>query len=208
MKTMILFYATLWLAGSSCISTKITSTWKTPGVVSKKYSRILVLGLIRESDRSLQMNMEDHVVGDLSRLGYNAVSSVKEYGPKAFENMDEVTALKKIKGSGIDGVLTIVLLNKEKERKYVPGHVYYSPYGYYSNRFWSYRTTLFLRVSEMGYYITDTKYFWESNFYDMQTQQLLYSVQTQSFDPSSTESMGHQYGQIIVKDMTRQGLLK
>ena len=108
----------------------------------------------------------------------------------------------------MDAVITIVLLDKQKERKYVPGNVYYSPYSYYSNRFWGYRTTLYQRIYEQGYYVTDTKYFWESNFYDMSTQKLLYSVQTESFDPVNSESLGHEYGKLIVKDMVKQSILQ
>jgi predicted helicase len=136
------------------------------------------------------------------------ITSLKEYGPKAFDKMDEEAAISKLKNSGVDAVITIVLLDKEKERKYVPANIYYSPYGYYSNRFWSYRTTLYHRIYEPGYYVMNTKYFWESNLYDMSTQKLVYSVQTQSFDPANSESMGHEYGQMIVKNMLKQKILK
>ena len=56
-----------------------------------------MLGLIREADRTLQENMENHFVGDLKELGYNVVSSLKEYGHKAFDNMDEEAAISKLK---------------------------------------------------------------------------------------------------------------
>jgi hypothetical protein len=168
----------------------------------------MVVGLIKENDRTIQQNMENHFVGDLKDLGYNAVSSLQEYGPKAFDNLTEEAALAKLKGSGVDAVMTIVLLDKEKESKYVAGSIYYSPYGYYYNRFWGYRTTLYRRIYEPGYYVTDTKYFWESNFYDMSTEKLVYSVQTRSFDPVNTESMGHEYGKMIVKDMVKENVLQ
>jgi hypothetical protein len=35
----------------------------------------------------------------------------------------------------------------------------------------------------------------------------VYSVQTQSFDPGSSESLGHEYGQLIVKDMVKKNIL-
>jgi hypothetical protein len=130
-----------------------------------------------------------------------------EYGPKAFDNMTEEAAIEKLKNSGIDAVLTVVLLDKEKEKRYHPGYAYYSPYGFYYNRFWGYRTTLYRRIYEPGYYVSNTKYFWESNFYDMNTQKLVYSVQTQSFDPASSESLAHEYGQLIVKDMVKNKVL-
>lgn len=196
------------LAIAGCTSSKITTSWKAQEAVPQKYNKILVLGLIRETDRTIQENMENHLVGDLQALGYTAVSSLKEYGPKAFDNMDEPTAVAKLKNSGVDAVITIVLLDKQKESKYVPGNVYYSPYSYYSNRFWGYRTTLYQRIYEPGYYVTDTKYFWESNLYEMANQKLVYSVQTESFDPSNSESLGHEYGQLIVKDMVKQNILK
>ena len=192
---------------AGCITSKITTSWKAENSIPQKYNKRLVLGLIREADRTLQENMENHFVGDLQELGYSAVSSLKEYGPKVFDKMDEEAAISKLKNSGVDAVITIVLLDKGKERKYVPTNIYYSPYGYYSNRFWGYRSTLYRRIYEPGYYVTDTKYFWESNLYDMSTQKLMYSVQTQSFNPANSESMGHEYGQMIVKNMIKQNVL-
>jgi hypothetical protein len=41
----------------------------------------------------------------------------------------------------------------------------------------------------------------------MDTQKLVYSVQTQSFEPSNSETMGHEYGQMMVKHMIKNNLL-
>jgi hypothetical protein len=193
---------------AGCRSSKITSSWKAEDAVVRKYDKILVLGLTRESDRSIQENMENHLVGDLKEFGYNAVSSLQEYGPKVFDKMEEEAAIEKLKDSGVDAVITIVLLDKKKERRYVPGTLYYSPYGYYYNRFWGYRVVLSRRIYETGYYVTDTKYFWESNLYDMKTQKLIYSVQTRSFEPANLENMAHDYGTLIVKNMVREKVLQ
>lgn len=196
----------LFIAG--CTSSKITYSWKAANVKANHYNNILVLGLIRESDHSIRLNMEDHFVDDLNSNGCKAVSSLKQYGPKGFENMDEAEALNKLKNSNIDAVITIVLLDKQKESKYVPGS--FGPFqnGYYYNRFWEYRSILFQRIYDPGYYVTDTEYFWESNFYDMKDSKLLYSAQTKSFDPANAEIMGHEYGKLIVKDLVKKHILK
>lgn len=191
----------------SCNSSRITSSWKAPDVQQKTFKKVLVLGLLREQDRALKEKMEEHVVGDLKNLGYDAVCSCEEYNPKAFENMKEDQALQKLSGSGIDAVLTVVLLDKTKERYYVPGRVYYTPYNVYYRRWWGYYSTMYGRIYEPGYYEENTKYFWESNFYDMGSKELLYSVQTESFDPSSAESLSHEYGKLIVNDMLKNGVL-
>ena len=203
-----LYYTAIFLVIlSGCSSLKITNSWKAQDAVLQNYSKVLVLGLIREADRNLQQNMENHFAGDLKSLGYNAASSIQEYGPKSFDKMDEETAIAKLKNSGVDAIITIVLLDKEKERKYIPGNMFYTPYGSYYNRFWGYRSALYQRIYEPGYYVTSTKYFWESNLYDMHTQKLVYSVQTQSFDQSDTERMAHQYGQMIVNNMVKENIL-
>jgi hypothetical protein len=185
-----------------CSSSKITTSWKAPAATLKDYAKILVLGVINDKDKRVQQLMEQHFVGDLTDLGYNAFSALQQYGPKAFDNLTEKEAIDKIKNSGVDAVLTIVLLDKQKERKYVqPQPVYYRP-------FWDYYGYRYGRIYEPGYYVTDTKYFWESNFYDMSNQSLLYSVQTKSFSPNSTESMGHEYGLMIVKNMIKKNILQ
>ena len=207
---LTIFVFCLLVISPSCSSLKITTSWKAADAIVANYNKILVLGLTRDNDRSIQDNMENHFVDDLNELGYHAVGSISEYGPKLFENIDEASALQKLKNSGVDAIITIVLLDKERERKYVPGNIYYSPYGYYYNRFWGYRTAIYRRIYEPGYYVTDTKYFWESNLYDMRnmSQTLVFSVQSQSFDPASSERLGHQYGKLIVGDMVKKNVLR
>jgi hypothetical protein len=167
----------------------------------------MVVGIIREADQSLRQKMENHLVGDLRELGYQAYSSFAEFGPKALENLNEEQLYDKMRESGADGVLTIVLLNKEKEKFYVPGHVVYTPYYVYYNRFSRYYTTIYQRIYSPGYFDVSTNYFWESNFYDLISRELVYSVQTESFDPGSSESLGHEYGKLIVGNMVQKKVL-
>ena len=208
MKLTFLVRSVFLLLFISCTSTKIISSWKDEATPTKNYHKIVVLGLIRKTDRTLRQEMETHLVENLKRLGYDAVSSYNIYGPKAFEGMDEKTSIDTIKNRGAEAVLTIVLLDKTKERYYTPGRVYYSPYFIYYNRFWGYYTTLYDRIYTPGYYTINTKYFWESNLYDLETRKLLYSIQTQSFDPSSADEAAKEYAKIIVDDMLKNKMLQ
>jgi hypothetical protein len=209
MKKLVWIGFILLIIVAGCTPTsKITSSWKAESVQPKYYNKILVLGLMNVPDRTIREKMEEHLAGDLKTLGYNAVCACEAFDPKAFNDMTEEAAINKLKNQGIDAVLTVVLLDKQKERKYVPGNIYYSPYGYYYNRFWGYRSTLYHRIYEPGYYVSDTKYFWESNLYDMASQQLVYSVQTQSFSPDNADILGHEYAKLIVKDIVKHNVLQ
>ena len=62
----------------------------------------MVVSVIAGSDWSIRDKMEAHLVGDLTDRGYVAVSAIKEYGPKYFENMKEAEVLDKLSNSGVD----------------------------------------------------------------------------------------------------------
>ncbi|MBS1914658.1 MAG: hypothetical protein JST87_00135 [Bacteroidetes bacterium] len=191
----------------SCNSSKITSSWKAENAEPKKYKKVLVLGLIKDNDRSLREKMEAQVSDNLKQHGFNAVCACDEFDPKVFENLTENEAIEKLRNSDIDGVLTIVLLDKTRERYYVPGRIMYTPYFIYRNHFWGYYSTMYGRIYSPGYYEERTKYFWESNFYDINSSQLLFSAQTRSFDPSSKESLSRGYGNLIVNDIIKKDIL-
>lgn len=191
----------LLLLATGCSSSKITTSWKAKNDAPLQYKNILVLGLIPEKDRRIQERMEEHMVGDLTDMGYTAISALQEYGPKTFEGLSEKEVIQKLTNKGVDAIITIVLLDKKKERKYIPGRAYNS------GEFWNYYGTRNRMIYEPGYYVTDTKYFWETNFYEMQNQSLLYSVQTRSFSPETSETMSHEYGKLIVDDMLKQKIL-
>lgn len=205
-KYIALVVALVLFAG--CSSTSITSTWKASGFTARKYNKVMVVGIIRDADKMVKQKMEGHLVDDLRALGYNAVSAFDVYGPRAFQDMEEEKITAKLAKEDIDAVITVVLLDKEKERYYTPGRVIYSPYVTYHYRFPGYYRSIYYRIDEPGYYNVSTRYFWESNFYDLRENKLIYSVQTESFDPSSTESLAHQYGQKIIQVMIKDKVLE
>lgn len=193
---------------SACSTTQITSTWKAPDAKAGTYNKIMVVGIIRESDQSMREGMETHLAGDLKAAGYNAVCACEEYGPKAFQYLTEEEVIKKLNQQGYDAVLTVVLLDKQKERKYVPGRAVHTPHNVYNGRFWGYYRSVYDRIETKGYWEETTNYFWESNLYDLTSQKLVYSIQTKSFDPASTNALAHEYGKMILQNMIKNGVLR
>ena len=78
--------------------------------------------------------------------------------------------------------------------------------GYYRNWFGYYRT-VYGRVYTPGYYNTQTKYYWESNLYQVAAEKLIYSAQSESFDPSSVKKLASDYSGKLINDMMKQGLV-
>ena len=154
-------------------------------------------------DENVFLHVKEFIDRKLKPHKANKLQALKS----AFRNLSEDTVIKKLEGTGVDAVLTIVLLNKTKEKYYVPARVYYSPYIMYHHHFWGYYNTMTARIYSPGYYTYDKKYFWESNLYDMNTKELIYSVQTESFNPNSSEQLAHEYSDLIINNMSKNKVI-
>ena len=191
----------------SCQTSKITSTWTDNNVSPKKYNKILVLGVLKDNDHELQSKMEKHLAGDLNDLGYSAFAASDVFPSGTFIKGDTTKAIEALNSKGFDAVLTIVLLNKEKEKQYIPGRVIHTPYAPYHDRLDLYYYTMYDRIQTEGYYESGTKIFWESNFYDRNSKKMIYSSQTESFDLGSKENLAHYYGALLANNLVKRKVL-
>ena len=194
----------------SCQTSKITATWTDKNVSPKKFNKILVIGVLKDDDRELQSQMEKHLAGDLNDLGYSAFAATDVFPPGTFIKGDTAKAIEALDSKGFDAVLTVVLLNKENEKYYVPGrkeYAPYTPYSPYDDLFDRYYYTMRDRIQTEGYYGTDIKIFWESNFYDRYSRKMIYSSQTSSFDPGSKEKLAHYYGVLLTNNLVKSQVL-
>ncbi|WP_449439077.1 hypothetical protein [Pedobacter steynii] len=199
---MILLFALLL---NACNSTKIISSWADAQGTIEKSNKVLVIALMGAKDRNLKENVENITVQNLKAHGINAGSALAEYGPKAFEGLNEAEALKKIRNKGYDGTFTIALLDKTKQKRYNPGSVGMWPGPY---RFWGYYHFMYGRIYEPGYYSVTNKFILEANFYSLNTEKLIYSVQTKSLDPSSPRALATDFNKRLFDDMVSKGVIK
>jgi len=182
---------------SACNSTHITSSWRNEHVAPASYGRIMVAAMIPDNQRNIQQAMERSMVDQLRRKGYQAVSAFQEFGPKAFQGLNENAVMAKVRGNNADALITISQTDHSRSRSYVPGSIYPSPWGWgWGGGYYS-----------PGYVRNNTRYAWETNFYDMASNKMVYSVQSQSFDPSSANDLAEDYSRQIVRDMKDKGVL-
>lgn len=190
----------------SCNTTKITSSWKAKNHENKMYHNTMVWAILPESDSILRAQIETHLVNDLVAKGYHAISSIQVYNEKAYQKLTSEQIVDKYKSTGVDAVMTIVLLNKEKEEKYYPG-------GYFTQQANNYGTLdnyynrVYERVLTPGYYVSTTSYYWQGNLFEVSNGALVYSVQTKSLDPYTTDLLAHENGMLIIKDMLKKKII-
>ncbi len=190
----------------TCRSTKIASSWKADDAKTKPYHNIMVWGMLPEKDSLMRKQVEVHLVNDLVSKGYHAVSSLEVYEEKAYKKLTAGEILSEIKQTGVDAVITMVLLKKEKEEKYYPGGVFNQPVNG-SGNLDRYQTDIFEKVLTPGYYVRSTNYYWEAVLFELAREKPVYVVRTNSFDPASTDRLAHENGEMILKDMLKKKII-
>jgi len=185
---------------AGCTPPRLITQWKANDFNSSERKKILVLGLLPRAQFQTEARLEKQLVIQLNAIGYNATASNKVYISDVAD-MDEQAAIEKLKGSGFDAVLTIILTGKSSERKYVPDNIYYPPYGDYYNRFDIYRNDLFNHMYKPGYYIIDADFAWKTDLFELGSKKLLCSIQIQSATDLNTEKLAAGYAAIVVSSL-------
>lgn len=199
----------LWIAAAFILacgpSVRVLHSWTASNRPNKHFNEIMVLVLAPQKYNDAGRIGEEAIASQLKANGVNAVSAQAEYGPERFRNDSENVAIQKMRRSGADAVIVTSLLDVDKEHRWVPG-TYWAPPPYYG-RFWGYYSYWWDRAYNQGYYETTRKYIFETNLYDLTTSKLLYSVQSQTIDPGSTQAVADEFAKKLVKDMKSKGVL-
>lgn len=166
----------------------------------------MVWGILTREDDALRKQLETHLVNDLVGKGYHAVSSLDVYASKAYDRLTAEDIIAEFKSTGVDAVITLVLLSKENEKSYIPPAFSSNPVGSFDevNKYYS---SIFDKIYTPGYYMLTTNYFWECKLFEIGADKLIYAAQTGSFAPATTELLAHENGLLIMKDMIRKKII-
>jgi len=222
MKNLIysLLVTVLFVIFSSCSSmapTTMTGSWKSPELAgsAKKFNKIIVFAVV--NDLSKRKAAENAVVLELLRKKINAVSSLSVFEPGYFDadsdgKLDDDKTKEfiqeKLKSLGFDGVIVITVKDIKEEEHYVPGTVvnynprpyYYGHYGYYYS---SYNTVYY-----PGYYKKSKEVFLEANVYDVDSEKLLWSGQTETSNPNSLDGFVKSFSKTLVDNLIADKVIK
>jgi len=198
---------------TSCVPSrdiKITNSWiNREKLKEKPYKNIYIMGLFNNPTVSAIQEYELAIEANSRR--YTTHRNREEF-PYIFENPADgkELLLQKVKSLGCDAIFITTLKDIHSESYYVStssigvGVGGYNPYNGYYNNFNSYYSGYYAETSLSGYYQTDKYYFIESNLYDANTFELLWSVQSQSYNPTDIEKVSKDYCHILFKDLEKE----
>jgi hypothetical protein len=192
MKNLIVFIILLSL--TSCSSTYIVNSWKAEGAAVKNedFDKVMVMALL--IDESTRRTMEDYIAdqNDALLVSYNTFSS-----KVMLEDEDACREI--LKKEGYNGMLTLRLVDVNKEQVYEPGH--------FNNGYWGYHNVFYPGFYEPGYFREDTKYVLETSIFSLEEDKLLWSGVTSTTNPGSVKKTAKEVVKEVRKQMVRDGFL-
>ena len=206
-RCLTLFISTALLFSACSPATKVTATWKDKNAEAKTYKNLFIVALGK--NLAYKKTIEDKMATSLGNTGAKVTESTNVFPPDMTKDkaLDREQLLQKFREAGCDGIISVALVNKDSETRYVPGTTAYAPGGYYGN-FWGYYGGMGPAMYDPGYYTTDKTYYLETNLYDVNTEKLVWSGQSETLNPDNIDKAATEFANIIVTKMVSDGVLQ
>lgn len=187
---------------SCATTTKLTHIWTDEAYRGSPVSDVLVVGV---SDKgAVRRSFEDKFVKQLKETGIEAVSSAAAISSD--KKLDKEAIVSSIEKLGVDAVLVTHLLGVDKEEKYHPPTRYIAPANYHRG-YYLYYGNVYNNVHTPGYYTTHTKVRLETNLYEAKTEELIWSGQSETWDPKSKTEVIDSVISVVIKNLQKNKLL-
>ncbi len=198
----------------NCSTTKepeSTGVWvNKEKIAGKSFSKVFIV--VVTADIEARSVLENDLATVATSKGYKAVKSIDVMPPVLSDpktpTKEEV--VNKVKDSGCDAVFVAALLKKDEAVRYVPGKTAYSiaPYYSYAGSYYGYYSYWQPTVSTPSYYQHDKNYFMQSNLYDAASEEIMWSVQSEVFNPSSLSKFSKAYTATLIKLLEKEKVLR
>ncbi|NCA87184.1 MAG: hypothetical protein EOM83_16755 [Clostridia bacterium] len=203
----LLLLATLISACSP--SQKVTSYWVNKEAIPKEPFKTIYILAITQNE-NMQPAVENELADVLVSRGHKVVLNSQIYPPSfsAVKQLTKEQLVEIITKTGSEAVLTLAVLDTKTETTYNQGSSY-APmsYGYYGS-YYGYYNHYYPVVYSPGYYSTNKTYYIETNFFDIKTDQLLWSIQSQAYNPDNFDNMFKEYTRTILAKLREEGLIE
>jgi len=201
-KSVLLISAVFLLL--SCANTKLSQSWVEPDN-KKSFNDFLIIG-IGESQQTRRA-YESYFVEELRANNVEAEASYKLI--KSSEKIERETVQKAIKGLKIDGVIMTHMVAVDEETSYRQGTGYASAgYGRRGRSMYGYYPRVNSYVQSPGYYTTHKTYSLETNLYDIETEELVWTARSNTFSPESVDEVIVDMTKLLIKDLKDKKLIK
>jgi hypothetical protein len=190
-------------------SQKVTSSWVNKEFTATKKAQTIFIMVLTQSQVNRNI-IETDLAKAAESKGLKVYKSSEIFAPNFQRNElpDKQVIIDRVKQLGCDVILSSHLVDKQSETRYVQGTTTYMPYGGYGYGWGGYYGAMGTYYSNPGYYTTDKTYFMETNIFDVATEKLIYSAQSEAYNPSNVSSFSRDYTAVLLDRINRDLIKK
>jgi hypothetical protein len=202
----------------ACTPSHMVCSWNYPSLNLTHYKKVLVIGLFGDKDADLRQDMELDMAESLNAHGMKTHSAFERFGATSFQEKDARPALSELKDSSYDAVVCLVLVDREKEKKYISpivnNYTNYNNYNNFSgpyfnayNGFQNYYNQSYSKVYNPGYYKSTSQYIVEVIVFNFPKDSILYYAETETKNPKMLEDLSTYITKEVTQDMVKKKAL-
>lgn len=188
----------------SCSNEAYMRTWSSSHEYDNRFTKIMVLGMINNVE--IRNDIENELVFEARKAKLAATNGLSMFPPELGRPFEDVERFKtKLRDKGFDGILTTALIDVSEQR-YIKPEVEYQPFGYY-DRFGNYYFRTYDLVYRPGYFKRTSKYFIETNFYELSGGTLVWSGRSLMFEAQELNDFVSNYSRSLFKELFKEGII-
>ena len=189
---------------NSCASTDHVRDWSSSEEYDRLFGNLMIMGLVNKV--SLRNEVEYEVTEAAHKIGLKATNSMAMFPPELGKPFDDTERIKvRLQEKGFDGILTVAIIDVSAER-YVKPETKYVPLVYY-DRFTNYYYRTEALVYKPGYFSLQSRYFMETNLYELKAGKLVWSGRSFAFDAQELERTLPSYAKKLFKELLKEGVI-
>jgi hypothetical protein len=189
---------------NGCASTDHVRDWSSSDAYKRDFENVMIMGLVNRI--SLRNDVEYALVDAAHKIGLNATNSMAMFPPELGKPFNDTERIReRLQEAGFDGILTVAVIDYTAER-YVKPETRYVPLVYY-NRFSNYYYRTEALVYKPGYFSLQTRYFLETNLYEINGGKLVWSGRSYVFEPQDIERFMPKYAKRLFKELLTAGII-
>ncbi len=191
------------LLGACAATTTFNTTWRNPEAQPVVLAGKKVAALVMSKNDLRRRAAEDALARELTARGAQGISAYTIVPTEAARDQERAkTALEQ---AGVDGVVILRPMGRDKQVSYTPGYWRNAPY---YRSFWGYYGYGWRSVYEPGYLRTDTIVNVETLVYSFRQDALMWAGLSQTTNPENADSFMHELAGAVANEMKKAGLLQ
>jgi len=202
-----LFFSVFTLFINACATTtSLQSVWFDKQYTGTPLKNIMIIA-VTENTRNRRI-FEDALVTQFGRSGIRATASYTVF--PGVNKLSKKMIAEKAKALNLDGIIiTTITAIENEELYYPPATIYATPQPYYYN-IWTYYPQVYEKHGLASYSIKYENVKLESNLYQADSGKLLWSAQSELFNPESGElkMVVETLGWKFIKSLRKARLIK